>query len=290
MLDPSTFSAVRKAQCNEITEHNIYLRLALRAKGKNKRLLERIAGDELRHYRFYAKLTGEEHGPRHLAMLIYPFLACLFGLTFALRLMERGEDLAQQAYSKLSNVKGVTAIIKDEERHEDILIGMLQDERLEYAGSIVLGLNDALVELTGALAGLTLALGNARIVALAGFVTGFAASLSMAASGYLQGKEEADQNAAKSPLKAAVYTGTTYLLTVLILIAPYLIFSSIYVSLAVTLAFAILIVAGYTFYITVAKNLRFWPRFLEMALISLSVAALSFIVGWLLQHLFGIGA
>lgn len=289
-LDAATLAAVKEAQRNELTEHHIYLFLASRAEGKNRGILARIAEDELQHCRFYEGLSGEKVAPRAFHRWWYVFLARLFGLTFALRLMERGEDLAQQAYRELRHIPGIDRIIKDEERHEDALIGMLEDERLEYAGSIVLGLNDALVELTGALAGLTFALQDARLVAMAGMITGFAASLSMAASGYLQGKEEADQNASKSPIKAALYTGVTYLVTVLILVAPFLLLPGIYGALAVTLLFAVLVVASYTFYISVAKGLRFWRRFAEMALISLTVAALSFGVGLLLRTVFGIEA
>ena len=42
--------------------------------------------------------------------------------------------------------------------NESALLQLLDEEKLRYTGSIVLGLNDVLVELTGALAGLTLAL------------------------------------------------------------------------------------------------------------------------------------
>ena len=60
---------------------------------------------------------------------------------------------------------------------------------------VVLGLNDALVELTGVLAGLTLALRETRLIAMAGLITGIAASLSMAASEYLSTKtEEVDKD------------------------------------------------------------------------------------------------
>ena len=45
---------------------------------------------------------------------------------------------------------------------------MLDEERLRYIGSVVLGLNDALIELTGALAGLTLALQNTQLNLLLG--------------------------------------------------------------------------------------------------------------------------
>lgn len=88
---------------------------------------------------------------------------------------------------------------------------------------MVLGLNDALVELTGVLAGLTLALQNTRLVAMTGFITGIAASLSMSASEYLSAKSE---EGPQDPLKASIYTGSAYVLTVLFLIFPYLLFTN----------------------------------------------------------------
>jgi VIT1/CCC1 family predicted Fe2+/Mn2+ transporter len=96
---------------------------------------------------------------------------------------------------------------------------LLDEELLRYAGSIVLGLNDALVELTGALAGFTLALQNTRLIALTGLITGVAAALSMAASEYLSTRSE---GGGRSPLRASLYTGTAYIITVFLLILPYL--------------------------------------------------------------------
>jgi VIT1/CCC1 family predicted Fe2+/Mn2+ transporter len=46
----------------------------------------------------------------------------------------------------------------DENQHESALLQLLDEEQLRYTGSMVLDLNDAQVELTGALAGLTLSL------------------------------------------------------------------------------------------------------------------------------------
>ena len=43
-------------------------------------------------------------------------------------------------------------------------------------------------------------------------------------------------------------------------------------------------------YISVAKDLEFWPRFFEMALISLGVAAVSFALGWVVRLVFGLEA
>ncbi len=279
---------LRRIQRTEITEQEIYRRLARRARGENAEILERLGKDERRHHDFWAKITGVRERPSRVQVLFSTWLARIFGLTFTLKLMERGEDLAQKEYEQLTHIQGVETILHDEEEHERRLLDMLHDEPLEYAGSIVLGLNDALVELTGALAGLTLALANGRVVAVAGLVTGLAASLSMAASQYLSLKSEMDEAAIKSPLKAAVYTGSAYVLAVILLILPFFLLDNVYVALGSTLTTAIAIIAVFTLYISVAKELRFWPRFLEMAAISMGVALISFGIGWAVRSVLGV--
>jgi len=109
--------------------------------------------------------------------------------------MERGEVGAQKEYAGLpAEIDQAQAIAQEESAHENALLGMLDEERLRYIGSVVLGLNDALIKLTGALAGLTLALQNTQLIALTGSITGIAAALSMAASEYLSTKTEAAPN------------------------------------------------------------------------------------------------
>lgn len=287
-MDKKTFGSVLGVERNEITEYHIYSKLAEKTKDEhNKGILDKIAKDELKHYNFWKSVTKKEVKPNWFMIYFYVFISRFFGLSFGLKLMEKGEKLAIDVYNKLAKkVKGTAAIIEDEQRHEEELLDMLSEERVEYAGSIVLGLNDALVELTGALAGLTLALQNTKIIAVIGLITGIAASMSMAASEYLSSKEQREER--KKATKSALYTGIAYIVTVSLLILPYLILKNIYVALAIMLTVSILIIAGYTFYISTAKNLKFWHRFLEMALISLTVAVISFGVGWLLRLLFNI--
>jgi VIT1/CCC1 family predicted Fe2+/Mn2+ transporter len=215
----------------------------------------------------------------------YFWLSRILGITFGIKLMEKGEAHAQIQYGEyLSYVPGLKNIIEDEDKHEKELISLIEEERLNYVGSIVLGLNDALVELTGALAGFTFALNNTRVIALAGLITGIAASFSMAASGYLAKKSENDPTA----LKSATYTGLAYVLTVALLIFPYLIFDNIFICLALTLTMAILIILFFNYYISIAKDLPFKKRFLEMAFISLGVSAITFGIGYLLRKFGGI--
>lgn len=279
LLGSETKAAILRAQRSEITEHLIYRKLS-QAVGDphNSGVLERIAEDELRHYRFWRGLSGREVDPAKLKIWWYLGVARVLGLTFGIKLMERGEQLAQEVYQKISvAVPGVTDILEDEDRHEAELIDLIDEERLRYVGSMVLGLSDALVELTGTLAGLTLALQNARLIGLAGLITGIAASLSMAASEYLSTKSE---EGGQDPTKAAAYTGVAYVLTVVLLILPYFLFGNYLVSLGVTMTNAILVILAFTYYVSVAREIPFKRRFLEMALISFGVAGLSFAIGY----------
>ena len=289
-MDKETLSILKKMQKNEITEYNIYYKLASRLKkdDPNKKVLTQVAEDEKNHYSQIKEITKLNIKPNKFKIGFYCFISIIFGLSFGLRLMEKGESIATKIYDQLSDeTKILKKLSLDEQRHEKELLDILSEERLEYAGSIVLGLNDALVELTGALAGLTFALQNNRLVALAGLVTGFAASLSMAASGYLSSKEEGEKET-KSPLKAALYTGFAYIITVILLIIPYFTFTNSFLSLSVTLGIAILIIFLYTFYITTAKDLKFTSRFVEMVVISLGIAIISFFAGLGLKHFLGV--
>jgi VIT1/CCC1 family predicted Fe2+/Mn2+ transporter len=278
-----------RSQMFEISEHHIYKKLSERAKSaKNRSVLRQISNDELRHYSLLKEYTKEDVRPSRYLIWKYCTISRIFGLTFGLKLMEKGEEKSQINYSDIAKkIPEIRQAQKDESRHEKALLNMLSEERLEYVGSVVLGLNDALVELTGALAGLTLALQNSRLVAMAGLVTGIAASFSMAASEYLSKKSE---EGAKNPLKASVYTGIAYILTVLFLIFPYLVISSLYLSLAWTLLNAVIVILLFTYYVSVAKDYSFRKRFFEMTIISLGVAALSFAAGFAIRTIFGIDA
>ncbi|MFW6254506.1 MAG: VIT1/CCC1 transporter family protein [Chitinivibrionales bacterium] len=286
-MDTALRQVLLKAQRNEITEYHIYSRLTrIVTEPENKRTLQHIADDEYRHYKVWKKYTGVDVGPNRLKMWFYYLISRIFGFTFGIKLMEAGEEKAQVDYKNLpEEISEAHAVAEDENDHENELIEILDEERLRYTGSMVLGLNDALVELTGALAGLTLALQNTRLIALTGMITGVAAAFSMAASEYLSTKSEEDE---KSPPKASLYTGTAYIMTVALLILPYLLIDNYYLCLAVSLMIAVIIIALFNYYIAVAKSLPFRSRFLEMAGLSLGVAALSFGMGYLIRLWLGV--
>ncbi len=287
-LSKEALAIIRKMQQNELTESVIYAEIAAFAKGEeNKKVLKRLSDEEKAHYEIWKKYTGIEMKPQKGKILKYKFIAKVFGFTFAVKLMEKGENGAQKEYVLLEKeVEESVMIKKQEEEHEERLLEMLDEELLQYVGSMVLGMNDALVELTGSLAGFTFAMQNTRLVALSGLILGISATFSMAASEFLSARSEGRNDA----IKSCMYTGIAYLVTVVLLIAPYLIFGNeMYIAaLCCMLLTVILIIAGFTYYVSVAKDEKFKPRFLEMSLISIGVAIVSFGVGILAKKFLGI--
>ena len=287
-ISEKALQVIRRMQQNELTESVIYEKIAAFAKGdENKETLRRLAKEEKAHYQIWKKYTGIEMKPETCKVLKYTLIARIFGFTFAVKLMERGEENAQEEYALLAQeVEESLEIRRQEEEHEEALLAMLDEERLQYVGSMVLGLNDALVELTGSLAGFAFALQNTRLIALSGLIVGISATFSMASSEFLAARSEGRSDA----LKSCSYTGIAYLLTVVALIAPYLIFpvGQYIPALICMLAVVIAIIAGFTYYTSVAQDQPFKSRFLEMAGISVTVAVLSFVVGILAKQFLGI--
>jgi len=286
-LTPDQIKLVRGFQKNEITEYYIYSRLAKKIKNKkNAETLQKIGDDELDHYNFWKAYSGKEVKPNRWKVFKFYWIARILGITFGIKLMEKGEEGAQENYIKACEfIPEAKKIVEDEDDHEKQLIDMLEEKKLEYVGSIVLGLNDALVELTGTLAGLTFALQNTRLIAVAGLITGIAASFSMAASEYLSTKSEDNSTNA---LASSIYTGLAYILTVVVLILPYLLFNNYFLCLGLTLTFAVLVILFFNYYIAVAKDLNFKKRFWEMFIISMGVAAFTFGIGYLIRIFLGV--
>jgi VIT1/CCC1 family predicted Fe2+/Mn2+ transporter len=108
----------------------------------------------------------------------------------------------------------------------------------------------------------------------------------MASSEFLSAKSEGRSDA----LKSCTYTGVAYLLTVVLLILPYILFDPRYYIAALVCMLLIIvgIIAGFTYYTSVAKDQPFLSRFTEMSVISISVAVLSFFVGILAKEFLGV--
>ena len=281
-----------RLQRMERTEMEVYRRLANREKkAENKIILQKISNQENNHYNILKEKTAVDVDFSKIRVYFHVITSIFLGLTFSLKLMEKTEQNAAREYRDL----GYENIAKEEDEHEKELLSLLEEDGLNYLSSIILGLSDALVELTGALAGLTFVFQELRIVALAGLVTGISASFSMAASEFLATKEE---NSNRSPIKAALFTGSAYIITVFLLVMPYLSLSdnseTIWglephiQALIITFVIGLLIIALFNFYVSIAQDKSFNRRFIEMVFILLIVTLISFLIGLILRDSFGL--
>jgi VIT1/CCC1 family predicted Fe2+/Mn2+ transporter len=281
MISEDLERTILEFQRKEITEHEVYRKLAEKTRGKNAEVLKRISNDELHHYNDWKKYTQQEVHPDRLAVLKYSILSTIFGLTFVMKIMEGGEEKAQEAYNRISSeLPEATQLVLDEHEHETLLIEMIDEKRLDYISSMVQGLNDALIELAGELAGFTFALQNPRLIGFAGLIAGIAQFLSSSASEieiYLSRKTEENRRA----LKASFHEGTVYMLTVLLLIIPYFISTSYHMPLLVTVASAFLIILFFTYYVSVVKSLSLKRMFFTIVTITLGVGGVAFLIGWI---------
>jgi len=277
-----------KQQQNEIDDFTIYSMLSISDKSEaNQVIFRKIAKEEQGHYTYLKTYTHQELQPRRYVVLFYLLLSKIVGISFTLKFLEKREEGAKAFYQELIKIDSKAKEIYEQEIHHEIeLIDMLHDKKLLYAGAIVLGMNDALVELTGTLSGIALAFDKSVVVGVTGLIMGIAASLSMAGSAYLESKENVGDDV--NPLTYSLYTGISYIVTTAILVAPFFMFAKISIAMMWMFGAALLTILLYNFYISVAKDLSFWKRVREMSFITFGVALISFGIGYVVKHYFGI--
>ena len=275
-------------QQNEINEHKIYNYLSTKTKGKNSEILSRISQDELRHYNFWKQYTKKDLSPQKIIVFKYLLLSVVFGLTFSIKKMENLEGKAQEAYNEVATKMPEAKVhIQEEVKHEKALIGMLDEKRLAYLGSIVSGLNDAWIELVGELAGFAFAFQDPKLIGFAGLIAGVAQFLSSSASEmqiYLSRKNEETRNA----LRTSVFEGVAYLVTVGFLILPFFVLGDFWVAFFVSAVGAFFILSVLTFYVSVIKDLSVRSMFPIMVGIMVGVGSLAFVIGWVAKIIIGI--
>ena len=272
---------------NEYRDYVTYRELAkIEALPKFKKILEELIQHELDDYRFWLEFSSKkEHHISALEIWLLTLMRRVLGLTFTAKFLERHEKDAVRNYTAfLSRADGaikerLQEIISHEMYHERELIGQIKEERVKFLGSVVLGINDGLIELTGALVGFTFALREHLLVAVLGAVTGISAALSMAASAYMQARHEEGRD----PKKAALYTGLAYAIVVTALVAPFFLIPTVSIALGTMFGIILLLIVSFSFYSSVLFERDFKRQAGEMFLFSLGVAGIAFLLGTLVR-------
>lgn len=270
----------------------VYKTLAASEPHENfKKILEEFIVHEHEDYLFWQTLAREKRmSVQKIELWFFKVLRKVFGLVFTVRVLEaRAKKLLGKYHAYLGRVTDaelrlhIARVIEHETRHERSLIAALKEKNVTFLSSAVLGLNDGLIELTGALVGFSFALGDHLLIAGAGSVTGISASLSMASSAYMQARYDEHKN----PRKVGMATGTAYLAVVVLLVAPFFIFDKVFLALGVMFAVVFVIINAMSFYSAILLQRKFIRQAGELFMASIGVGAVAFVIGSLFRFFTG---
>ena len=279
---------------DELTEYVTYKRLSelkIGTKPTLSKTLLRLAEMEHRHYEFWKKFCPDRAiivSKVKVALMV--FLRLFLGATFTVKLLERGEAGAIKRYQGIAHLvpsedqATFQQVIADERQHEQALVEQLDEPQIKYISFIVLGLGDALVEISGIHAGSLGIYNSTKLAGLAGVIAGAAASVAMASAAYAQAKT----GFKGSPGLSALYTGVSYFVTAVVLATPYFLTGIMLNALIASVVAGIVLIAFTSFYSSVIAGGVFRKDFTEVTSIMLGATVGLYLLGTAIGYLTGI--
>jgi vacuolar iron transporter family protein len=291
-LSPDLVRLAAKSARDEYTDGAVYQMLSRHEKNQSfKKALENLARGEQSHYEFWKAYTHETSVKvNRLKVYVTLILRIILGLTFTMKFLERHEDALHQRYREMVEKIPLTdkarfeGMMEEEEHQESLLMGEIHEGRVKYMSFIVLGLADAVVEISGIHAGSLGIYNKTELAGLAGVVAGLAASIAMASAAYAQAKQGFEGSAKWS----AIYTGVSYMFTAIFLALPYFLTASMGFALGTSLVIGVILVAMMTYYDTVISARKFKRQFAEIAGIILAASLALYIAGTIIKQILGI--
>ncbi|MDA4126972.1 MAG: VIT1/CCC1 family protein [Thaumarchaeota archaeon] len=287
--DETPLSKVAKARMSEeFSDHALYDRLAKTVQKDSPfaDVLKQLSATELEHYEFWRKyVPGKEPRLAKLKLYWVLFLRRFFGLTFATRYLDRHEGDVVKEYGSVAHLIPVSdknafdQMVADEKEHENAFAQKIESSTISYISFVVLGLADALVEISGIHAGSLGFYDRTEIAGLAGVIAGAAASMAMASAAFAQAKQGFKGSARLS----AAYTGVSYFITAIVLATPYFLTTNMIYALSSSLSLAVLILVLTTYYSTVIQSRPFSRDFLEILAILFGATIVLYAFGSLVR-------
>lgn len=253
-------------------------------------VLKSLSETEHGHYEFWRKyVPTEKPALSRLKLYWVLFLRRFFGLTFAIRYLDRHEAKVVVEYAALAHLipekdrADFDAMVADEKEHEKAFAMKAESSAVAYISFVVLGLADALVEISGIHAGWLGLFEKTEIAGLAGIIAGGAASLAMASAAFAQAKQGGFKGSARL---SAAYTGVSYFVTAVLLATPYFLTSNMIFALGGSLTLAVVILALTTWYSVVIQQKLFMRDFVEILLILFATTIVVFTLGYVVSAVF----
>ena len=188
-VDFSLQKEAKARMSDEWSDYTLYERLSKTIKADNPfaDILRTLSATEHKHFEFWKRYVPNEQ-PKLAALKLYwiLFLRRFLGLTFAARYLDRHEEDVVKKYERIaplvpaSDRSAFDDMVADEKEHERAFAMKIESSAVRYISFVVLGLADALVEISGIHAGTLGLFDRTEIAGLAGVIAGGAASMAMA--------------------------------------------------------------------------------------------------------------
>jgi VIT1/CCC1 family predicted Fe2+/Mn2+ transporter len=234
---------------NEMNDASLYEKISkrimhsLRKSERNEKVAEKLmelSSIESAHAGFWADLIRKKgrtvppfkmRNPGYYRYL--GFLQRIFGISFLVRYLERGELEAIKEYSEYIEKESkeqwetdqLKKILRDERDHEDVFIKMTTELKgsADRVRDAIYGMSDGLIEVLASLAGLTGVFVNNIYVAVGGIVFGASGLVSMTIGAYLseKAKGQIDSTHSYGARKAAGNTAAYYAIGMIVPILPF---------------------------------------------------------------------
>jgi VIT1/CCC1 family predicted Fe2+/Mn2+ transporter len=227
----------------------------------------------------------------------------LFGIAFVVKYLERHERYGLAKYRtalrdpSLTRREGrhIRRIIREDAAYEATLVRQAEAYKgeLVYSQSIILGLNDGLVEILALVAGIAVVATSSLMVVALGLLAGISGTLSMAGGAYLSAKSgELVVNGKSSrrtsnPRKEAAYTGLWYFIGALISVLPFIAGMTGLEGDLVAMVLVAAALAAASSVIAIMSGTSIRKRATEMVAISLGAALVTVAIGTLARYYLG---
>lgn len=200
---------------DELFDLRLYQELHKTAEGDLKSVLAELIPVEQRHLAFWQSFfkidDAQLDWPRRVKMRVLLLVARLMGAVGVNLTLEAIEIYGIRKYLSLWERfrhtdlgQALKGILKDEFEHEDEIVSRAGSRRVdpERVRSVFLGFNDGLVEILGSVSGFFAALGEPRLVLMAGLSVTAAGAFSMGAGAYAAASSEEEMDFVERGRKA----------------------------------------------------------------------------------------
>jgi VIT1/CCC1 family predicted Fe2+/Mn2+ transporter len=261
-----------------------------------KRLMLQLADEEWKHAKEWFDVLGrkrdiyKDRGETR-AMRSILALRRIIGLELAIKFMEHSEKLLEQRLAPYASpaVRKVLGSEGNENRYKTMI--------LEYSNvlgnirDVVFGMNDGLVEILAATAGIGAAIQQPLLVLTAGLIVAISGTLSMGGGAYLateygsavEKKKKADYIGG-SPKTSAFYVAVSYIIGALFPLAPFVAGMSGYTAIAASVILTAIVLVFSSTIISIVSDTSATERAAKTLAITLGIAAITIIIGFYARH------